>query len=222
MIPLFFQTETIESTVLLLPLCTWFLMGDFAADRDGGFLHIHEEKGKRGRWRDATRLIIYVLPYHPIYCYRVGKKELWTTNWRKVWWSLSVPFLPHCTLIHTGLWFVLHCLLLTENSVSHSVLKVRWKKEVGVFAAREWSTGTMWTGLIGSFEVTLVTKLIKYLMPIVHFSHGRWHLLPELWSIFTTALLKGHNPCKACFFLKDTIHVRVAFSYSPSNLKFKM
>lgn len=41
-------------------------------------------------------------------------------------------------------------------------------------------------------------------MPIIHFNHGRWHLLPELWSIFTTALLKGHNPCEACFFLQPT------------------
>lgn len=63
---------------------------------------------------------------------------------------------------------------------------------------------TMRTGLTGSFEVTLVTKLIKYFMPITHFNHGRWHLLPELRSIFTTALLIGHNPCKACFFLQPT------------------
>lgn len=55
MIPLFFQAETIASTVLLLPLCTLFLMGDFAVDRDGRFLHIHEEKGMRARQTEATR-----------------------------------------------------------------------------------------------------------------------------------------------------------------------
>lgn len=54
MIPLFFQTETIESIVLLLPLCTLLLMGDFAVDRDGRFLN-HEEKGISRRQTDATR-----------------------------------------------------------------------------------------------------------------------------------------------------------------------
>lgn len=128
--------------MLLLPLCTLFLKGDFAVDRDEGFLHIHEEKGIRGRQTKATRWIVSVLPYPTnIYCYRVGKKELWTINLRKVWRSLSVPFLPHCPLIHTGLLFVLHCLLLRENSVSHSVSKVSWKKQVHNFAVRDQSIG---------------------------------------------------------------------------------
>lgn len=205
MTPLFFQTETIESIVLLLPLCTLLLMGDFAVDRDGRFLH-HEEKGISRRQTDATRWITSVLHYPPnIYCYRTGKKELWTMNWRNVRGSLPVPFLSHCTLIHTGLWFVLHCLILTENSMSPSVFRIRWNKQVHIFALREWGIGiAMWSGLIKSFEVTLVSKLIKYLMPIIHFNHGRWHLLPELWSILTTVLLKGHNPRKACCFLQTT------------------
>lgn len=162
---------------------------------------VSEPRGERDK-QEANRCnqMNNVCPSLP--CYRTGKKELWTMNWRNVWGSLPVPFLPHCTLIHTGLWFVLHCLTLTENSMSPSVFKIMWNKQVHIFALRERGIGiTMWTGLMISFEVTLVSKLIKYLMPIIHFNHGRWHLLPELWSIFTTVLLKGHNPRKACFFL---------------------
>lgn len=113
---LFFQAETIDSTALPLPLCTLFLMGDFAVDRDGRFLTSMRRKGMRARQTEATRWIMSVLPYGAnIYSYRVGKKELWTMNWRKVWGSISVPFLPTAH----WLWFVLNCFTITERSMRH-------------------------------------------------------------------------------------------------------
>lgn len=135
---LFSQAETIDSTALALPLCTLFLMGDFAVDRDGRFLTSMRRKGMRARQTEAIRWIMSVLPYGAnIYSYRVGKKELWTMNWRKVWGSISVPFLPTAH----WLWFVLNCFTITERSMRHSVFKIRWNNQVGIFAVREWGIG---------------------------------------------------------------------------------
>lgn len=141
-----------------------------------------------------------VLPYLPnTCCYRVGKKELWTMNW-------SMGEASQCLFCPTAHWstqdYSLYCTALYSQRTAWATLFSKsggTSKFIFLLCENEVLV-TMWTGLIGSFEVTLVTKLIKYLMPIIHFNHGRWHLQPELRSIFTT----GHNPCKACFFLQPT------------------
>lgn len=207
MLPLFFQMESTESTKLLLPLCTLFLTGDFAVDRQGGgeLLQTHEEKQRRGRKKGATRWIMSVLPCPPnIYCYRLEKKECGNEDneLKKKHGEAS-----RCLSCPTAHWstqdYGLHCTAFSsQRVVAWATLfsKSARNKPVHILLWENKVSAAMWKGLIGSFEVTLVTKLINNLMPIIHFNHGRWHLLPELRSTFTTAvLLKGHNQLKACF-----------------------
>lgn len=152
---------------------------------------------RKGDQKGATRWIMSVLPCPPnSYCYRLEKKECGSCELRK---STEKP-LSTFSALHTGLWFAFHCLLLLESTLSHSVVSQHRTSQFIFLLQENEVSAAMWKGLIGSFEVILVTKLINNLMPIIHFNHGRWHLLPELQSTFTTAaLLKGHNQLKACF-----------------------
>lgn len=151
----------------------------------GELLQVREEKETRGGQKGATRQIMSVLPCPPnSHCYRLGKKERRSCELKKKHREtsqyLSCP--THRTTV---------CISLPSPPGEHreSVVSQHRTSQFVFLLQENQVSAAMWKGLIGSFEVILVTKLINNLMPIIHFNHSRWHLLPELQSIFTTAAL---------------------------------
>lgn len=147
-LPLFFQTESTETTKLLLPLRTLFIMGDFAVDREVERCCKPMRRNSTGRKKvppDELCLSFPALPTFTIIERRKGRKSvgMMTMNWRKgTEEPLSAfPVLPHIDpLIHTGLRVVLHSLLLPESSsTSHSVFKVS-TEQASSFSCRERTT----------------------------------------------------------------------------------
>lgn len=141
-LPLFFQTESTKSTKLPLPLCTLFLMGDLAADREveSCCKSMRRNRGEGGK-KGATRWMVCPPLPSNIYCYRVGKKECGSEDnkLKKKHGEAS-----QCLSCPTARWstqdYGLHCTACSSRRVvAWATLfpKSTWNKPVHIFAATE-------------------------------------------------------------------------------------